>query len=76
MERIMIDNCVITKFTNNGISIMPISLIQKINPLLDLNSINKKTFGSRKQDNLILTSLADGTLKFDDLFSNSFIDSN
>lgn len=67
MESIIIDNCVVTKYPGNGIRIAPIRLLKKINPSLNVDLLQKKTYGGRKNDNLILSQLSDGKLTYADL---------
>ncbi len=70
MERIVIDNCVISKFIGNGICITPISLIKKYNPSLNIDLLQKFQYGSRKNDNLVISQLACGELKYEDISTN------
>lgn len=70
MESIIIDNCIVSKFMDNGVCITSIKLAKKENPLLNINSLQKITYGSRKNDNLILTKLSNGTLKYEDIIAN------
>ena len=71
MDNIVIDNCVVSRFMGNGVKIAPIRLFQKLNPNFNVNSLQKITYGSRREDNNILSGLCTGNLKFDDLFINS-----
>ena len=71
MESIVIDNCVVSKFMGNGIRITPISLAKKINPSLNIDLLQKKTYGSRKNDNSILSQLTCGVLNYEDIVTIS-----
>jgi hypothetical protein len=67
MESIVIDNCLISKFMGNGICITPIGLAKKKNPHLNIDSLQKITYGSRKKDNSVISKLATGELNYDDV---------
>ena len=66
MNSFIIDNCVVSKL-EGGISIIPIKLVLKKNPNTNINSIRKITYGTRYNDNKILSELSDGVLNFNDL---------
>ena len=68
MNSIIIDNCVVSKFMDNGIKITPISLIKKQNSTFNIHSLQKITYGNRLEDNRILNNLSTGILTFEDLF--------
>ena len=70
MDSIIIDNCIVSKFMDNGIKITPISLEQKMNPTFNVGSLKKITYGSRVEDNHILHKLSEGVLKYEDLNFN------
>lgn len=70
MNSVVIDNCIVSKFIGNGIRgirILPISLAKKMNPQLDIVSLQKITYGSRMKDNYIISQLAQGLLKYENL---------
>ena len=67
MNSIIIDNCIVSKFMENGLRIIPICLKQKLNPNFDIISLQKITYGSRINDHKIISQLAKGILKFKDL---------
>jgi hypothetical protein len=71
MESIIIDNCIVSKFMGNGVRITPIRLAKKLKPSLNIDLLQKKTYGSRKNDQSILSKLADGVLKYEDIVTNS-----
>ena len=66
MNSIIIDNCIVSKF-ENGLRILPIRLKQKLNPNFDISSLQKITYGSMINDHKIISQLAKGILKFEDL---------
>lgn len=66
MEAVIIDNCVVSRFMTDGLSIKPIKLAVK-NPNFNLLSLDKITYGNRLKDNRVLQQLADGLVNFDDL---------
>lgn len=70
MNTIVIDNCIVSKFMENGISIKPIHLAKKINPQLNIDSLQKITYGDKQKDNYVISQLIDGQLKYEDLISN------
>ena len=70
MESIIIDNCIISNFSGNGIRITPISLVKKYNPSLNIDLLQKITYGSRINDNSVITQLASGLLKYEDIFTS------
>jgi predicted aspartyl protease len=72
MESIIIDNCIISKIMVNEISITPISLAKKKNPLLNIN-LQKITYGSRENDNSVISQLSTGVLKYEDIFYENII---
>jgi len=51
----------------NGIVITPIRLAKRRNPTINLELMKKITFGSRKEDNSVLSQLTAGTVTFEDL---------
>ena len=61
--RIIIDNCIVTKFGVNGICIKPIKLVKNY----DITKYQVITVGNRKKDNDILHQLSDGSLTYDNL---------
>ena len=67
MNSVIIDNCVVSKFMENGVRITPINLKQKLNPNFNISSLLKITYGSKVKDNKILSDLCEGILKFEDL---------
>jgi hypothetical protein len=67
---IVIDNCVVSKLTEEGrygICIHSIKLAKKLNPALDIDSLPKIAYGSRGKDNRVITQLAAGTMSFEDV---------
>ena len=71
MNSVIIDNCIVSKFMENGVRIMPIRLKQKLNPNFNIHSLQKITYGNKSADNRILCNLSNGILKFEDLFENN-----
>jgi hypothetical protein len=71
MNSVIIDNCIVSKFTRNELRIRPISLEKKLNPNFNINSLRKITYGNRLNDHKIIQQLADGILKYEDLNFNS-----
>ena len=67
MNCVIIDECIVSKIMGNGLKIRPISFEKKINPRFDINSLKKITYGSKQKDNLIISQLCDGKLKYEDL---------
>lgn len=66
MNRVVIDNLIVTKL-GNGVQIRSINMERKINPNFVLENIHKISYGSKKEDNNIISLLCNGTLKFEDL---------
>jgi hypothetical protein len=66
---IIIDNVVITKYNGGGIRITPIKLCIKYVNNFNVNNLEKLNFGSVAKDNKIISSLATGKIKYDDLFN-------
>jgi hypothetical protein len=73
MNRVIIDNCVVSKVGNNGIHICGKSAFMK-RANVDINDIPIVTFGNRIKDNEIIKNLSDGVLKFNDLIPTDLID--
>jgi hypothetical protein len=71
MDQVIIDNCIVSKFMGDGVSIRPINLEKKINPSFDMNSLRRITYGNRMMNNQILSQLSTGILKFEDLNFNN-----
>ncbi len=69
---IIIDNCIVTKFMENGVKIEPINQATKMNPKLNINSLRRITCGSRVKDNHLLLQLSTGKLKYEYLIQNKF----
>lgn len=63
---VIIDNQIVSKFGENGISIKSISKL-KSKQAKEIRILN---FGSKKADNEILSLLATNKLKYDQLFVN------
>ena len=63
----MIDNCVVSNIPNNGVKIRSIKLERKMNPTLNIEGLHKISFGSKKEDNRIISLLCDGVWYFEDL---------
>ncbi len=71
MKSIIIDNCIVSKFMDNGIRIRPIKQAEQTN--LRIRLLQKITYGNREKDNNILSLLASGAMNFEDLITNSII---
>lgn len=67
MNKVIIDNCVVSKCMQNGVCIRSIKLKQKINPNLNINSLPTISYGSKFNDNQVIHQLCDGLLQFNDL---------
>ena len=63
MESFIIDNLIVSKFMDNGISISPINLAK--NPSLNIDGLQKITYGSKVKDHIILSQLSHGTLTYE-----------
>lgn len=59
MNSVVIDNCIVSKFMENGTRICPIRLAKKMNPSLIVDSLPRITYGNRMKDNEILFKLSD-----------------
>lgn len=68
MNSIVIDNVVVTKYSN-GLKFVPIRFMKKRNPSFDENSLPKFTLGGRVEDNLLISELVEGTRKFEELLN-------
>jgi hypothetical protein len=66
INSVVIDNCVVLQ-SSYGISICPINLARKIYPTLNIDSLDKITYDNREKANHIISQLAYGCLKFEDL---------
>lgn len=66
MESIIIDNCVVSKLMDGSVRVCPIGLAKKLSPDLDIGSLPKRSYGSRFEDNRILSELTNG-MKFEDV---------
>lgn len=66
-QSIIIDNCIVSK-DGNGIRITPIKLARKLYPTLNINILQKITFGNKFNDNTVINRLAMGTMTFNQLF--------
>jgi len=62
MNSIIIDNCIILRFMDNGISIKKISKKDS-----EMNNLERITTGSRIGDVYLIQQLSDGILKYEDL---------
>lgn len=72
MESIIIDNCVISRMVGNGargVCIRSVRLAQTLNPNLNINSLPRRTYGSKRADNYMITQLASGALRYDDVLN-------
>ena len=67
IDKVVIDNCIVSHFSNNGVCIRTIKLERKMNPNLNINELQKMSFGSKKEDNHVISLLCDGVLKFENL---------
>jgi hypothetical protein len=67
IDKIVIDNCVVSSFPNNGIRIRTIKLERKMNSDLNIEELQKISFGSKKEDNRVISLLCDGVWNFEDL---------
>ena len=63
---VVIDNCVVFQ-SSCGISICPINLARKTYPTLNVDTFSKITYGNREKDRHMLSQLAYGCLKIEDL---------
>lgn len=73
MNKVIIDNCIVSRTMGNVLKIQPISLEKKINPTFNINSLKKITYGSRLNDNQIIHKLSVGILKYEHLdFDSAF----
>ena len=68
MNPVIIDNCVVS-FNENIIHICSIKLMKKKYPNLNIDSLQIITYGSKLEDNRILSQLVSGLMSFDDLFN-------
>jgi len=74
---VLIDNCIVQKLGNSGISITPIRLYQKLNKVkLELDDMPFVYTGSRKEDAKLMLNLLDGIVSFDSLPINYPLPSN
>ena len=74
---VLIDNCIVQKFGNSGISITPIRLYQKLNKVkLELDDMPFVYTGSRKEDAKLMLNLLDSIVSFDSLPINYPLPSN
>ncbi len=67
MNKVLIDNCVVSKIDNDGVCIRSINLEIKLNKNVNINDIKKISFGDKKKDNKIIRKLCDGVLNFDEV---------
>jgi len=67
MEHIIIDNCVVSKFNANGLSISSKNLFGKKHPQVNIDSLPVILTGNRQTDNNLLHKLSDGLMSFDEL---------
>lgn len=67
MNAIIIDNCIVIKVSETVIRITTFNLAKKMNPNLNIDSLPKITYGSRYEDNKIISKLASGMILFEDL---------
>ena len=64
---VVIDNCIVSRLMGNGIRIQPIRLAKKMNPELNIDMLPRITYGNRAKDNYVISQLAMGVLKYEDL---------
>lgn len=69
MNCIVIANCIVSRVGQNGMTIRPIRLEQKINPNVNINSFPRMTTGNRNRDHHLLQQLSDGLVTFDDIIN-------
>ena len=67
--RVIIANFIVIKY-GNELQIIPLNLIQKLQPTLQLDQIQTITSGSKYSDNQLLSHLSDGVVLFEDLILN------
>lgn len=67
MNRVIIDNCVVSKLGDNVLEICSIRRAKKKNPDLDLDLVPRIRYANRLEDNLVISKLIEGAVKFDDL---------
>jgi hypothetical protein len=73
MNRIVIDNYIISKFMDNGVCINPINLVKKEEPMLNIDLLPKITYGSKIKDNSVLSQLSSGILEFEDIVNGKVL---
>jgi hypothetical protein len=66
MERVIIDNCLVTKY-NNGIKVQSINMARKQYPNLNFDTIRTISYGSKYNDSIIISQLCNGTMTFDEI---------
>lgn len=72
---IVIDNCIVSNYMGvNGLSVTPIRLVKKMNPTLNIDSLQKITYGDRMKDNVLLAMIMneDRKYKFQDILNTDF----
>jgi len=67
MNRIIIDNCVISQDMGCDVCIRSIRMEKRIYQTLNFNTIPKLTSGNKKYDNDLISKLASNKLQFEDL---------
>ena len=67
MNSVIISNCIVSKNCGNGICIRSIKLEKKMNPNLNIDLLQKFSYGNKKDDHFIIQQLSNGLLKFEDL---------
>jgi hypothetical protein len=69
VRSVLIDNVLVSIDANNCLRIAKIKLLKKHN-IRDYIGAQRLSFGNRLADNLMISSLSDGKVKFHDLFKN------
>lgn len=67
IESVIIDNCVVSKIQGDIVRISPIHLLIQQDPFINIHLLSKMSYGSKENDNRILSLLTSGLLKFDHL---------
>jgi hypothetical protein len=72
MNQFIIDNCIVSRIRDGyGIRVSSIKMAKKMNPNLEIETLPKITYGNRKIDNLIISNLINGVIKFEELKINN-----
>lgn len=68
MEKIIIDNCVVTNY-DNGICVRSIKLENKLNKNTNINNLKTISYGNRQKDNKIIQQLCNAKITFQEIFT-------